>query len=162
MVNDPVLRTHKVSCCIIINLKFELCITFTINWKLSYSLTDFYSLYQLNWVRGFWEIYLMVFRFVNFCVSILSLLKRRIIIFWFFDPWSEYILIVVLAVLLGWYQMQRPLKTIAIKSGDVYIPRGVSVPALDKDILWEFQPKKLGIWNPLVLCSLIFKHKCLC
>nr|GMD70212.1 protein ILITYHIA [Ipomoea batatas] len=38
---------------------------------------------------------------------------------------------------------QRPLKTIAIKSGDVYIPRGVSVPALDKDILWEFQPKKL-------------------
>nr|GMC52009.1 V-type proton ATPase catalytic subunit A [Ipomoea batatas] len=40
--------------------------------------------------------------------------------------------------------IQRPLKTIAIKSGDVYIPRGVSVPALDKDILWEFQPKKLG------------------
>nr|GMD61004.1 V-type proton ATPase catalytic subunit A [Ipomoea batatas] len=31
---------------------------------------------------------------------------------------------------------QRLLKTIAIKSGD-------SVPALDKDILWEFQPKKL-------------------
>jgi len=40
--------------------------------------------------------------------------------------------------------LQRPLKTIAIKSGDVYIPRGVSVPALDKDALWEFQPKKLG------------------
>jgi V-type H+-transporting ATPase subunit A len=40
--------------------------------------------------------------------------------------------------------LQRPLKTIAIKSGDVYIPRGVSVPALDKDQLWEFQPKKLG------------------
>lgn len=40
--------------------------------------------------------------------------------------------------------MQRPLKTIALKSGDVYIPRGVSVPALDKDILWEFEPKKLG------------------
>ncbi|URE30051.1 RabGAP TBC domain-containing protein [Musa troglodytarum] len=39
---------------------------------------------------------------------------------------------------------KRPLKTIAIKSGDVYIPRGVSVPALDKDILWEFDPKKLG------------------
>ncbi|KAL6839171.1 hypothetical protein ACP4OV_031062 [Aristida adscensionis] len=35
-------------------------------------------------------------------------------------------------------------KTIAIKSGDVYIPRGVSVPALDKDHIWEFQPKKLG------------------
>ncbi|KAM5575071.1 hypothetical protein ABKV19_014152, partial [Rosa sericea] len=40
--------------------------------------------------------------------------------------------------------IQRPLKTIAKISGDVYIPRGVSVPALDKDILWEFQPKKIG------------------
>ncbi|KAI7754266.1 hypothetical protein M8C21_033543 [Ambrosia artemisiifolia] len=39
---------------------------------------------------------------------------------------------------------KRPLKTIAKRSGDVYIPRGVSVPALDKDILWEFQPKKIG------------------
>ncbi|CAA6669608.1 unnamed protein product [Spirodela intermedia] len=35
--------------------------------------------------------------------------------------------------------IQRPLKTIAIRSGDVYIPRGVSVPALDKDILWDFE-----------------------
>ncbi|GJY21941.1 V-type proton ATPase catalytic subunit A [Tanacetum coccineum] len=40
--------------------------------------------------------------------------------------------------------IQRPLKTIARISQDVYIPRGVSVPALDKDILWEFQPKKIG------------------
>ena len=40
--------------------------------------------------------------------------------------------------------MQRPLKTIAKLSGDVYIPRGVSVPALDKDTLWEFQPKIIG------------------
>lgn len=40
--------------------------------------------------------------------------------------------------------LQRPLKTIAIKSGDVYIPRGVSVPALDKDALWHFKPEKLG------------------
>jgi len=39
---------------------------------------------------------------------------------------------------------QRPLKTIARISGDVYIPRGVSVPALDKDCLWEFQPNKFG------------------
>ncbi|PWA56739.1 Conserved oligomeric Golgi complex subunit 7 [Artemisia annua] len=36
-----------------------------------------------------------------------------------------------------------PLKTIARISGDVYIPRGVSAPALDNDILWEFQPKKM-------------------
>ncbi|XP_039006007.1 V-type proton ATPase catalytic subunit A-like [Hibiscus syriacus] len=40
--------------------------------------------------------------------------------------------------------IQRPLKTIAKRSGDVYIPRGVSVPALDKDALWDFQPKKIG------------------
>ncbi|PWA91071.1 vacuolar H+-ATPase catalytic subunit [Artemisia annua] len=39
---------------------------------------------------------------------------------------------------------QRPLKTIARISGDVYIPRGVSAPTLDNDILWEFQHKKVG------------------
>uniref|UniRef100_A0A0E0E4U6 V-type proton ATPase catalytic subunit A n=6 Tax=Oryza TaxID=4527 RepID=A0A0E0E4U6_9ORYZ len=45
--------------------------------------------------------------------------------------------------------IQRPLKTIAIKSGDVYIPRGVSVPALDKDQLWDFEPKKLGVGDAI-------------
>ncbi|KAH7515330.1 hypothetical protein FEM48_Zijuj10G0023300 [Ziziphus jujuba var. spinosa] len=40
--------------------------------------------------------------------------------------------------------IQRPLKTIARISGDVYIPRGFAVSALDKDTLWEFNPKKLG------------------
>ncbi|CAH2050549.1 unnamed protein product, partial [Thlaspi arvense] len=40
--------------------------------------------------------------------------------------------------------IKKTLKTIAKRSGDVYIPRGVSVPALDKDTLWEFQPKKIG------------------
>ncbi|RRT82589.1 hypothetical protein B296_00003138, partial [Ensete ventricosum] len=45
--------------------------------------------------------------------------------------------------------LQRPLRTIAVKSGDVYIPRGVSVPALDKDILWEFDPKKLAVGDLL-------------
>ncbi|ONK61213.1 uncharacterized protein A4U43_C08F27390 [Asparagus officinalis] len=45
--------------------------------------------------------------------------------------------------------IQRPLKTIAIRSGDVYIPRGVSVPALDKDALWEFEPKKLAVGDLL-------------
>jgi len=54
---------------------------------------------------------------------------------------NYFLSIVLTPVLLC---LQRPLKTIAIKSGDVYIPRGVSVPALDKDVLWEFQPKKLG------------------
>ncbi|GAB2259127.1 hypothetical protein Droror1_Dr00027267 [Drosera rotundifolia] len=46
---------------------------------------------------------------------------------------------------------ERLLKTIAIRSGDVYIPRGVAVPALDKDILWEFQPKKLDLREPFNL-----------
>ena len=37
------------------------------------------------------------------------------------------------------------MKTIAKRSGDVYIPRGVSVPAVDKDCPWEFQPNDFGI-----------------
>ncbi|GJP34587.1 hypothetical protein CLOM_g19015 [Closterium sp. NIES-68] len=45
--------------------------------------------------------------------------------------------------------IQRPLKTIAIRSGNVYIPRGVAVPALDKDILWEFQPRALNVGDIL-------------
>lgn len=55
------------------------------------------------------------------------------------------------------YSTQRPLKTIAIKSCDVYIPRGVSVPPLDKDILWEFQPKKLG--NCFLTASFVLVFK---
>lgn len=43
------------------------------------------------------------------------------------------------------------MKTIAKRSGDVYIPRGVSVPALDKDTLWEFTPKKIGTGENIVL-----------
>lgn len=44
------------------------------------------------------------------------------------------------------------MKTIAKRSGDVYIPRGVAVPALDKDILWDFQPKKLGMLYDHTIC----------
>ncbi|KAI8467183.1 MAG: vacuolar ATP synthase, subunit A [Monoraphidium minutum] len=36
--------------------------------------------------------------------------------------------------------IQRPLKAIARQSGDVFIPRGVAVPALDQSIAWEFAP----------------------
>jgi V-type H+-transporting ATPase subunit A len=36
--------------------------------------------------------------------------------------------------------IQRPLKAIAAFSGDVFIPRGVDVPALDRSIAWEFAP----------------------
>ena len=59
--------------------------------------------------------------------------------------------------------IQRPLKTIAKRSGDVYIPRGVSVPALDKDTLWEFQPKKIGNQRKHSYCLLsytIFEYVC--
>ena len=36
--------------------------------------------------------------------------------------------------------IQRPLKRIAQVSGDVFIPRGIDVPALDRKKLWEFNP----------------------
>ena len=48
--------------------------------------------------------------------------------------------------------IQRPLKSIAIDSGSCFIPRGVDVPALDRSILWEFEPSKYkvgpGTWAP--------------
>jgi hypothetical protein len=40
--------------------------------------------------------------------------------------------------------MQRPLKAIALRCGDVYIPRGVAVPALNREKAYEFAPKNLG------------------
>lgn len=39
--------------------------------------------------------------------------------------------------------IQRPLKTIAKISGDVFIPRGVDVHALDGTKTWEFNPTKI-------------------
>eukprot|EP00246_Nothoceros_aenigmaticus_P014759 TRINITY_DN5819_c0_g1_i1.p1 TRINITY_DN5819_c0_g1~~TRINITY_DN5819_c0_g1_i1.p1 ORF type:complete len:624 (+),score=118.01 TRINITY_DN5819_c0_g1_i1:343-2214(+) len=45
--------------------------------------------------------------------------------------------------------IQRPLKAIALKSKDVYIPRGVAVPALDRDTLWEFAPKNFGLGDAI-------------
>jgi V-type H+-transporting ATPase subunit A len=41
--------------------------------------------------------------------------------------------------------IQRPLKTIAKSSGDVFIPRGVDVPALDHTKQWEFNPTKYKV-----------------
>ncbi|MEW5299013.1 MAG: hypothetical protein WDW36_002069 [Sanguina aurantia] len=41
--------------------------------------------------------------------------------------------------------IQRPLKAIAIASGDVFIPRGVNVPALDAKKAWEFHPKNFKV-----------------
>lgn len=36
--------------------------------------------------------------------------------------------------------IQRPLKVIAEMSGSVFVPKGIDVPALDAQKLWEFKP----------------------
>jgi vacuolar-type H+-ATPase catalytic subunit A/Vma1 len=41
--------------------------------------------------------------------------------------------------------IQRPLKAIAVRSGDVFIPRGVAVPALDENAAWEFAPTSFKV-----------------
>jgi len=38
--------------------------------------------------------------------------------------------------------IQRPLKEIAEKSESVFIPRGVELPCLDQDKLWDFKPNR--------------------
>lgn len=43
------------------------------------------------------------------------------------------------------FPIQRPLKAIALQCQDVYIPRGVAVPALDRKRQWEFTPKSLSM-----------------
>lgn len=57
--------------------------------------------------------------------------------------------------------IQRPLKTIAINFGDVYIPRDISAPPLDKDALCEFVLKKLVVGDILTsgdLYAIVFKN----
>lgn len=41
--------------------------------------------------------------------------------------------------------IQRPLKAIANLSDSIYIPRGLSAPALNREIKWDFTPGKLKI-----------------
>ncbi|KAJ3103944.1 H(+)-transporting V1 sector ATPase subunit A [Phlyctochytrium planicorne] len=41
--------------------------------------------------------------------------------------------------------IQRPLKAIQDASGSIYIPRGISTPALDKSIDWEFEPVNFNV-----------------
>jgi V-type H+-transporting ATPase subunit A len=45
--------------------------------------------------------------------------------------------------------IQRPLKAIALASKDVYIPRGVAVPALDHKKEWEFTPKNFKVGDSI-------------
>ncbi|NWJ08966.1 VATA ATPase, partial [Crypturellus undulatus] len=38
--------------------------------------------------------------------------------------------------------IQRPLKDISELTGTIYIPRGINVPALARDVTWDFAPSK--------------------
>ena len=41
--------------------------------------------------------------------------------------------------------IQRPLKSIATASDSIYIPRGISVPSLNREVKWDFTPGKLKV-----------------
>lgn len=66
--------------------------------------------------------------------------------------------------------IQRPLRAISDKSGGIYIPRGISVNALDREKKWEYKPTsfKVGdhitggdIWGIVFENSLVNEHKIL-
>ncbi|CCD49899.1 hypothetical protein BofuT4_P096070.1 [Botrytis cinerea T4] len=65
--------------------------------------------------------------------------------------------------------IQRPLKAIADNSQSIYIPRGVSAPALNREKDWDFKPiMKVGdhitggdIWGTVYENSLLDDHKIL-
>lgn len=43
--------------------------------------------------------------------------------------------------------IQRPLKDINEISQSIYIPKGVNVPALSRELQWEFQPLHIKVRN---------------
>lgn len=65
--------------------------------------------------------------------------------------------------------IQRPLKTIAKQTDSIYIPRGIALPALDREKKWEFTPTvKEGdhisggdVWGKVVENSLLNEHRIL-
>jgi V-type H+-transporting ATPase subunit A len=66
--------------------------------------------------------------------------------------------------------IQRPLKSIASVSESIYIPRGIAVPALDREKKWDFKPGPLkvgdhitggDIWGSVFENSLLNDHKIL-
>lgn len=66
--------------------------------------------------------------------------------------------------------IQRPLRAISTKSESIYIPRGISVNALDRERKWDFKPAsfKVGdhitggdIWGTVFENSLVNNHKIL-
>jgi hypothetical protein len=54
--------------------------------------------------------------------------------------------------------IQRPLKQIAIESGDVFIPRGVNVAPLSIVTPWEFHPRNFKVCSVLLFPSLLPRH----
>ncbi|KAI9933086.1 H(+)-transporting V1 sector ATPase subunit A [Aspergillus wentii] len=66
--------------------------------------------------------------------------------------------------------IQRPLKEIAGQSGSIYIPRGITVNALDRTKKWDFTPGKFkvgdhitggDVWGSVFENSLVNDHKIL-
>ena len=66
--------------------------------------------------------------------------------------------------------IQRPLKAISDQSKGIYIPRGISVNALDRERKWDYKPTsfKVGdhitggdIWGTVFENSLVNDHKIL-
>ena len=63
--------------------------------------------------------------------------------------------------------IQRPLKTIATDTDSIYIPRGISLPSLDRKKKWKFTPTmKEGdnisggdVWGKVVENSLLNEHR---
>uniref|UniRef100_A0A8D9EGZ3 H(+)-transporting two-sector ATPase n=1 Tax=Cacopsylla melanoneura TaxID=428564 RepID=A0A8D9EGZ3_9HEMI len=63
--------------------------------------------------------------------------------------------------------IQRPLKDICELSQSIYIPKGVNIPALNRDISWEFSPMNLkmgshitgGDQDAIVHENTLVKHK---
>jgi len=49
-----------------------------------------------------------------------------------------YILLGILETIFD--GIQRPLKEIAARADSVFIPRGIELPCLDQDKLWDFHP----------------------
>ncbi|EKJ77144.1 hypothetical protein FPSE_02788 [Fusarium pseudograminearum CS3096] len=65
--------------------------------------------------------------------------------------------------------IQRPLEAISKMAKSIYIPRGIAVPALDRDKKWEFTPSvKVGdhlsggdVWGSVFENSFLANHKIL-
>ncbi|KAK2763173.1 H(+)-transporting V1 sector ATPase subunit A [Arachnomyces sp. PD_36] len=66
--------------------------------------------------------------------------------------------------------IQRPLKAISTESDSIYIPRGIAIPALDRQKKWDFKPASLkvgdhitggDVWGTVFENSLFNDHKIL-